>query len=194
MEKISISLTPALTILLVGMIVPWIISVRKKAEKIAIDDKCVCYSRSSVIALWITFGAAVLLTVAALVCTVLSIIDPEMMHTSSEDTAGIVLVWVLCIALDVFTIVASIMFMRKITYNSDSFTDFVFYKKERTYLYKDITKLESAVKMVYGAMPSRIGKLKIYFGEKCVKIPARMFGIIEFIAFLQTQCPNLSFN
>lgn len=119
-----------------------------------------------------------------------------MMDTSAEDIGGIVAVWVLCIALDVFTIVVSIIFMRKITYNSNSFTDIRSYNKKSEYFYRDITKIESTVQVVpsytaYGAYNGRKGKLKIFFGEKYVKIPAYMLGITEFIAFLQTQCPNL---
>lgn len=173
-----------------------IISIRQRAEKKAIENKQICYSRAAVNVLWITSGLSILLTVAAIVCTILSIINPEMMDTSADDTAGIIITDMLCIALDVFSIVVLIMFMRKITYNGDSFTEIKFYHKKHEYFYKDITKIENTVKATlaytdYGVINGRKGKLKIYFGEKCVKIPAKMLGITEFIAFLQTQFPNL---
>lgn len=199
MEKISIIMTPALTMLLVGLMLPWINSMRQRAEKKAVDDKCVCYPRSSVIALWVLFGVAVLLTVAVLVCTILSIVNPEMMDTSDDDIVGIIFTWVLSIAVDAFTIVASIMFTRKITYNIDSFTDIKSYNKKHEYFYRDITKIENTVKAnptctVYGEFKGMKGKLKIYFGDKCIKIPAQMLGVTEFIAFLKTQCPNLDIS
>ena len=195
MENISIIITPALTMLLVGLIVPWAISMRQRAEQKAIADKCLCYPRSGVTVLWITSGVAVLLTAVALICTILSIVDPEMMDTTAEDIPYIILTWGLCIALDVFTITLSVVFMRKITYNSDSFTDIKFYKKHK-YLYKDITKIESTVKArfvdtAYGVDKAMKGKLKIYFGENCVKISAKILGITEFMAVLQKQCPTL---
>ena len=192
-------LTPVLTTLLLGIIMPWIISMRQRAEKKAIADKCICHPRAAVRAMWVLSAVAILLTVAALVCTILSIVNPEMMDTSADDIGGIIAVWVLCIALDVVTIVFSILFMRKIIYNSNSFTDIKLYNKKHEYFYKDITKIESTVKAEstytdYGVINGRKGKLKIYFGEKCVKIPAWMFGITEFITLLQTQCPNLYIN
>lgn len=199
MENIGIILTPALTILLVGLIVPLIFSARKKAEQEAINDKCVCYPRLSVKVLWGTVVFAILLTLTALVCTILSIINPEMMGVSSDDTAGIIIACVLSIALDIFTISASIIFMRKLTYNSDSFTDMKFGRKKKEYFYTDITKIESNVRAIptytnYGIYDGRKGKLKIYFGNNYVKIPAIMVGIIEFIAHLQTQRSDLFIN
>lgn len=199
MEKIGIILTPALTIFLVSLIIPWIFSIRQRAEIKAIDEKQICYPRASVKALWILFGISILLTVIALVCTILSIVNPEMMGVSSDDIAGITITCVLSIALDVFTIVASIMFMRRITYNGDSFTEIKFYNKKHEYFYNDITKIECTVKAnpiytAYGVYKGMKGKLKIYFGEQCVKIPANMLGVTEFISLLQTQCPNLFIN
>ncbi|MDE5593554.1 MAG: hypothetical protein K2I75_06445 [Clostridiales bacterium] len=199
MDNIVIILTSILTIVLVVLLVPLIMSARQKAEIKAIDDKCICYPSISVKVLWITTGVALLLTVIALVCTILSIINPEMMDTTADDTIWIILTWVLCIALDAFTIVFSIMFMRTITYNNDSFTDIKFCNKKHEYFYKDITKIESTVRAnptytAYGAFEGRKGKLKVYFGERCVKIPANMLGVTEFISLLQTQRPNLFIN
>lgn len=121
------------------------------------------------------------------------------MDTTADDILGITFTWLLCIALDIFTIVFSILFMRTITYNSDSFTDNKFYNKKHEYFYRDITKIESTVKVnptftAYGSYDGMTGKLKIYFGENCVKIPARMLGVTEFIKVLQTKCPNLYTN
>lgn len=196
MDVIRIIVTPALTMLLVSLILPLAMSRRQRAEKQVIDDKCICYSRADVRAMWVLSAVAILLTVVTLVCTILSIVNPEMMDTSADDIGGIVAVWALCIALDVFTIVFTILFMRKINYNGDSFTDSRFYNKKREYFYSDITKIENTVQVIptytaYGVTDGRKGKLKIYFGEICVKIPASMLGITEFIAFLKTQCPNL---
>lgn len=196
MDVIRIFATQALTLLLVSLILPLAISMRKRAEKKAIDDKCICYARAAVNAMWVLSAVAILLTVVALVCTILSIVNPEMMDTTADDIGGIVAVWVLCLALDVFTIVVTILFMRKITYNGNSFTDSRFYNKKREYFYCDITKIENTIQVIptytaFGVSDGRKGKLKIYFGEICVKIPAGMLGIIEFIAFLKKQRPNL---
>lgn len=196
MEVIRIIVTPTLTMLLVSLIIPWAMSIRQRAEKKAIDEKCICYPRTSVNALWVLSVVAILLTVVALVCTILSIENPEMMDTTADDIPGIVAAWVLSIALDVFTIVFTIKFMRKITYNRDSFADNRFFNKKQEYFYRDIIKIENSVQAfplytAYGVSDGRKGKLKIYFGEKCVKIPANMLGVIEFVALLKTQCPNL---
>ena len=202
MKNISSALTPVLTMLLVALIVPRIAIIRQKAEKAAIDDKSICYLRSGVIAMWVLSGVAILLTLAVLVCTILCVVNPEIMEFSTEDIWGITLTWVLSVALDVFTIVFAIITARKITYNKNSFTDIRLFRKKQQYFYEDITKIENTVKIVYGTYESRIyggnesrkGKLKIYFGEKCVKIPAMMFGVNEFIQLLHAKCPNIDFN
>lgn len=194
MKTIGGVLTPVLTMLLVALIVPRIAIIRQKAEKAAIDDKSICYLRSGVIAMWVLSGVAVLLTLAVLVGTILCIVIPEIMESSTEDIWGITLTWVLSVSLDVFTIVFAIITARKITYNKNSFTDIRLFRKKQQYFYKDITKIESTVKIVYGTYESRKGKLKIYFGEKFVKIPATMFGVNEFMKLLQTKCPNLDFD
>ena len=194
MKIIGSALTPALTMLLVSLIVPWIATIRQKAEKAAIDDKRICYLRSGVIAMWVMSGVAILLTLAVLIGTIFYIVEPEIMESSPDDIWGISLTWVLCVALDVFTIVFAIITTRQITYNKDSFTDIRAFRKKQQYFYKDITKIESTVKIVYGQYESRKGKLKIYFGEKCVKIPAMMFGVKEFMKLLHKTCPNLDFD
>ena len=116
------------------------------------------------------------------------------MEFSTEDIWGITLTWVLSVALDVFTIVFAVIMTRKLTYNENSFTDIRLFTKKQQYFYKDVTKIESTVKIVFGTYESRKGKLKIYFGEKCVKIPAMMFGVNEFIQLLHAKCPNIDFN
>lgn len=196
MDVVRIIVTPALTMLLVSLILPMVMSMRQRAEKKAIEDKCICYPRSAANAMWVLSAVAILLTIVALVCTILSIVNPEMMDTSADDIGGIVAVWVLCIALDLFTIVFSIIFMRKIIYNSNSFMDIRIYKKKQEYFYKDITKIESNIQVIpsytaFGVIDGRKGKLKIYFGENFVKIPANMLGVFEFNELLKTQCPEL---
>ncbi len=194
MKIISSVITPALTILLVWLIVPCIVSIRHKAEKAAIDDKKMCYLRSGVITMWVLLGVAFLLTLAVLVGTILYIVIPEIMEASTGDIWGIILTWVLGVILDVFIIVFLTICTREITYNNNSFTDIRLNRKKQQYFYKDITKIESTIKIVYGMSESRRGNLKIYFGEKYVKIPATMLGVNEFMTLLHTKCPNLNFD
>ncbi|MCH5158407.1 MAG: hypothetical protein J1F33_04315 [Clostridiales bacterium] len=192
--RIIDALTPALTMLLVALIVPWLATVRQKAEKNAIDSKSICYPRSSVIAMRIMSGVVILLTLAVLICTILYTVIPEIMEHSDKDIWGIPLTWVLCVAVDVFTIVFAVIMTRKITYDHNSFTDIRLFRKKQQYFYKDITKIENTVKIVYGMYESRKGKLKIYIGEKCVKIPAMMLGVNEFVKLLHNKCPQLDFD
>lgn len=185
-------LTPALTILLVGLILPQIAAARQKADQLAADMKCVCYSHGSILAMRILSVVSIILTIVLLVCTVLSIIDPEMMDTTSDDIGGIVATWILSVALDVFTIVWTIKFTRKIYYNNTTITEIQPFNKKQEFLLSDITSIRNTVALVIGQYPPhRKGKLEIYFGEKCIKIRAQMHGVNELIAMLYDNCPEL---
>lgn len=192
MREISIMLVPGLTVLLVGLIMPFIASVKYKAEQSASNGRNVCYSRADILAMRICAVILILLTSVTLVCTISSIIYPDM-STSFEDICGITILWILCIMLDVFSITWSIKFTRKIHYNNTSFVEIKPFNKKRKYFYTDITSIKNTAIVRLGRNPDFKGALKIYFGEECVKIPARMFGVSKFINVLRQKCPNIEF-
>lgn len=171
----------------------WFLLLRQKSEKNAVDSKIICYLRRELIAMCLLTVVAFLFTVAALICTIFSVVNSELMETTTQDIWGIVLLGVLCIALDVTTIVFVIIFSRKIVYNNESFVD-IRLKKKQQYCYKDITKIENTLKITCGIYESRKESLKIYFGEKYVKIPAAMLGVTTFVTYLHTKCPSSVFD
>lgn len=193
MENLGIYLTPVMTMILVSLIIPMIASSRQQGDLDATRAKCVKYGDTSLLLLRIFSVLLYLLTVVAIVCTILCIIDPEMMEFSSDDILGICFMYVLCIFSDIFTSYATITFTRRIYYDEQSFTDIKPFNKKKMYLFSDITGITNTVSGTIGVQTTRKGNLKIYFGEECVKIPAQMYGIAEFISVLRINRKDIKF-
>ena len=194
MEILGTILTPALTILLVSLLIPMIAASRYKGDLDAARGKCLRYGDTAILMLRICTALFYLLTLVGIVCTVLSIIAPEMMDVTSDDTAGICVTITLCVAGDIFSTFASISFTRRIYYDGQTFTDIRPFNKQKTYSFAEITDIKITVTGTIGMQPTRQGRLKIYFGEECVKIPAQMYGIAEFISTLRQSRKDIHFD
>lgn len=194
MKILGTILTPALTILLVGLIIPMIAAARQKGDLEAARGKCLQYGDTRLLLLRMFTALFYLLTLVGIVCTVLSIIDPEMMDVTSDDTAGICIALALGVAGDIFCTAVSISFTRKIYYDGQTFTDIRPFNKQKTYSFAEITDIKNTVTGTIGMQPTRQGRLKIYFGEECVKIPAQMYGIAEFISTLRQSRKDIHFD
>lgn len=194
METIGKIITPALTILLVGLILPMVSSSERKSAETAEKDRCISYGRGRLFTLKLLAAFLILLTLATIICTVLSIVDPQMMDVSSEDVGGIVFLWILCLAVDLSVILVSLLFRRKICYDDVSFTEFMPFRKPKRYLFSDITGITSTIVVRQSKPIICNGKLKIYFGKECVKIPELMYGVGPFIEVLHEKCNGIEFN
>ena len=114
-----------------------------------------------------------------------------MMGVSSEDIGGIAFLWILCIVFDILSIFIYTILKRKIFYYDVSFTEFKLFRKPKKYLFSDITGIINDTKIViysYRSPTRRKGKLKIYFGNECVKISGLMHGISPFIEVMHEMC------
>ena len=194
MEYIKAIVVPVLIILLIGLILPLVLSAEKKSAYFAAKDRYICYGSGMIFCVKLFIGYLILVTLATIICTVLSIVDPQMMGVSSDDIGGIVLVWILCILFDIFIILVFMFFKRKIYYDDVSFTEFRIFRKQKKYLFSDITGIMNTVVIHQGKPKNCKGKLKIYFGKECVKIPALMYGIGPFIEVLHEKCNGIEFN
>lgn len=208
MNYLTYIITPLLTFLILSLTLPLIFSAQQKAERFAENNNTVSYGKGALKAM-IAFAVVLLLiTAAAIACTILSALYPDMMHTSSEDIAGITVLLVLCAVLDALTVIAAVILTRKILYDEQSFSDVTAFGKKKTYLYSDITAIKNSVRIspygsaynpantynhTYGPVV-RKGRLIIYLGDRCVKIPARMFGINKFIDVLRQKRSDLQFD
>ncbi len=186
---------PAITTVLIGVLVPLIMEritdSQQKAEKKASKTKCIGYSRSDNIAMSVMTGFSVLLVAAALACMILCIKYPEKFEATAKEIYMFAGLFVLCFAFAIFTIVWTISFTRKICYNETYITDIRPFAQKKKYLYSDITSVGNSIVMMYGPFPTRKGKLTIFFDDKCLKIPARMFGVSECLENLRKQRPDL---
>lgn len=197
MKTIGAIITPALTILLVGLILPMVLSADKKSAKTAEKEHCICYGSAIMFTVKLFAVALMLVTSVTIVCTILSIIDPQMMGVSSEDIGGIAFLWILCIVFDIAVTLVFMFFKRKIYYDDVSFTEYSPFGKPKKYLFSDITGIINDTKIViysYRSPTRRKGKLKIYFGNECVKISGLMHGISPFIEVLHEKCKRIKFN
>ena len=194
MRYVSIPVVTVFIVLLSTVITPLILSAKQKAELAVTEDNCVCYSRALIKILRVFAVFFILLTIVVLVLTILSIADPEMMETDSDDIVFIVLSWLLCIMADIATITPSILLTRKIYYDNKYFTEIKPFNKKKRYFYSDVTRIENTVIVELGEQSVRKGKLKIYFGNECVKVSAYMYGVKNFIKVLHAKCKNIKFN
>lgn len=195
MDIIGITIMLSLSLLLLAL--PLALSYEKKSAYFAAKEHCICYGAGMILFAKLFMGYLILLTLAAIVCTVLSIIDPQMMGVSSEDIGGIVFAWILCIVFDILSIFIYTILKRKIFYDDVSFTEFKLFRKPKKYLFSDITGIINDTKIViysYRSPTRRKGKLKIYFGKECVKISGLMHGISPFIEVLHEKCKRIKFN